>query len=128
MGEIAVFEKDKKPNKWIQYDVDTEVLIFYQDREDLNAIRIKAEKNARLTGANSSKLMDIYLGRKAVGGWRKIEDHKHPGLTIGGKPIEFNERNLDMFMTKSNEFARFVNEKCVDSPEFLEEGVLPNGQ
>jgi len=119
MGEIGIFDDERK--KWIQFDEDTEVLIRFIDRRELRKIQSKAEKTARLTGADADEIANRYLGRSAVLGWRKINDHSHPGLMIQGRPLPYTPENVDMLMTRSLEFSKFVNEHCVNSKIFLQE-------
>jgi len=119
MGEIGIFDEERK--RWIQFDEDTEVLIRFVDRRELRKIQNKAEKTARLTGVDADEIANKYLGRAAVLGWRKIDDHSHPGLTLKGQPLPYTPENVDMLMTRSLEFSRFVNENCINSKLFLQE-------
>ena len=118
MANLAIFEGDREV--WTQFDKDAEVLIRYINKEELRKITTKASKQARLISGDMSAIADRDLGRAAVKGWRKIEDHKHPGLMLKGKPLEFSQSNLDMLMQKSIEFSNFVNTNCVDAQQFVE--------
>lgn len=67
-----------------------------------------------------STAYDMFLGKKAVVGWRNIKDHNHPGLLLpGGAPIPFTAENRNMLMTKSREFSEFVFQKSTNASLFL---------
>lgn len=119
MGRLGIF--DEEMTRWIQFDEDTEVFIRFVGKEDLRKIFKKAERTAKLTGADSTELSNRELGRLCVMGWRKIDEHDHPGLIIKGKPLQFSPDNIDMLMKRSLDFSRFVNENAIDSRLFLEE-------
>lgn len=118
MGKLGIFDDERK--RWIQFDEDTEVLIRFAGKEELRRIFKKAEKTAKLTGADSMDLSNRELGRLCVMGWRKIGDDNHPGLIVQGKPLPFTPENIDFLMKHSLEFSRFVNENGIDSRQFLE--------
>lgn len=121
--ELVVFEDDDEPRaKWFPFDDDTEVQINYLSRAELKKINNKAAKAGRLAKRDVSDYSNCLLGRKAVGGWRKIKDHNHPGLLIKRQPFPFSPENLDFLMLRSTEFSRFVNEICIDSSLFGEDG------
>lgn len=115
--ELGIFDEEK--TKWIQYDEDTEVCIKHTGKEVLKAINTKAAKIAKLTGADYGGVNNKLLGRATVHGWRKIDDHNHPGLMLKKQPLSFTPENIDMLMKKSLEFSNFVNENCLDSKLFL---------
>jgi len=119
MAELGVFDEPK--DKWIQYDEDTEVQIRHIGKEELRKINLKAAKTAKLTGVDSVAINNKMVGRAAVLGWRKIDDHSHPGLKMKGQPLPFTQENIDMLMRRSLEFSNFVNENCLDSKLFLDE-------
>lgn len=116
MAELDIF--DVAPEKYFPYDDDSEVLIQYQGKEVLSSIVRKAEEIERKTRVPAKDIANKLTGRKAVKHWRKTTDHEHPGLTIGGKAVEFTPANIDMLMTKSIDFSNFVNQKCIDSRAF----------
>ncbi|GAB4486020.1 MAG: hypothetical protein OHK006_13210 [Thermodesulfovibrionales bacterium] len=118
MGEVGIYEGERQ--KWIQYDEDTEVLIRLISKEELRKILIKAQKSAKLTGSHADNYADQLLGRAAVKGWRKIDRHEHPGLTVGGKPLPFTPENIDLLMKGSLKFSRFVNDSAVAEDEFAD--------
>ncbi len=120
MSELDIFTEERK--KWIQFDKDTEVLIKNIGKEELNAISKKARKESGLSGMDVSAVINRRFAIAAVHGWRKIGEHEHPGLTIGGKPLAFTPENLSMLMAKSLRFSNFVNASAVDSDEF-QDGV-----
>jgi len=118
MGKVAIFEDDEVREKWFPYDDDTEVLLAYIDRQGLQKINTKTIKAGKLTGTAQADYSNCLLGHKAVKGWRKIKDHDHPGLIVKGQPLPFSLENIDLLMTKSLEFSRFVNERCTDAELF----------
>ncbi|MEM4368374.1 MAG: hypothetical protein QXO21_05145 [Candidatus Anstonellales archaeon] len=119
MGKLGIFDEEK--TKWIQFDEDTEVLLKFVSKEELKKISIKAERASRLSGVDPSDVANIQLGRTAVLGWRKIDNHNHPGLIVKGQPFPYTKENVDLLMTKSLEFSKFVNENAINSRIFLEE-------
>lgn len=119
MARVAIFQGDKK--RWAQYDQDTEVLMRYIGKKELSEISQKAQKAARLSDADVKELFNLRLGRAAVLGWRKIEDHDHPGLVLGDAPLPFTPQNLDLLMEHSLEFSGFVNVAAIDAKSFLDE-------
>ena len=119
MGKLGIFDDEKK--QWLQFDEDTEVLIKLITKEGLRKIMQKATKRSKLTGEDIADISDALLGREAVLGWRKIEDHNHPGLIVSGQPLPFTPENINMLMKKSIAFSRFVNDACVDETAFLKE-------
>ena len=119
MASIDVFNGDQE--KYIQFDSDTEVLIAYLDKSDVGEIRKKAKKLASKSNMEYEEAFNFLLGKRAVKGWRKVKDHKHPGLIFNNKPFPFNEDNRDFLMRKSIDFASFVNGNTVDPEPFREE-------
>lgn len=120
MAEL--FIDDEGAEKWIQFDRDTEVLVKLQPRAALKSLARKAEKSARLTGENERDIFNLLLAKSAIKGWRKTDDHAHPGLTVNGQPLPFTLENVKMLMEKSTEFFRFIDNYAVNSREFLTEG------
>lgn len=119
MAKIGIFDKQKQ--QWVQIDEDTEVLIRFVDKEELNALNRKADKTARLAKGDVSVIGNRLLGEVAVFGWRKMSDHNHPGLLDAkGNPIPFTDENRNMLMKRCREFSNFVNETAIDSAVFLE--------
>lgn len=118
MADLGIF--DEPTHKWIQYDEDTEVQVRHIGKEELRKINLKAAKTAKLTGVDSVAINNKMVGRAAVLGWRKINDHNHPGLTMKRQPLPFTPENIDMLMRRSLEFSNFVNENCLDSKLFLD--------
>ena len=118
MARVAIFEDDEVRQKWFQYDEDTEVLISYIGRQDLQKINNKASKAGKLTGTAHTDYFNCLVGRKAVKGWRKAKDHDHPGLIVKYQPFPYTQENLDLLMTRSLEFSRFVNDRCTDAELF----------
>lgn len=118
MAELGVFDEERK--EWIQFDEDAEVLIEFIPREELKEVSKKAEKLARKSGVDISEIQTPILGKRAVKGWRKIDDHKHPGFTIKGQPFPFSEENVVMLLKRSYEFFNFVHEYATNARFFLE--------
>jgi hypothetical protein len=115
MGEIKIFEKGEKPQVWFDFDEDTEVLIEYTDKEDLEDIRATAARMAKLARSeNVDRIANILLGKRKVKGWRNKYDHSHPGLIVNGKPFPYSEENVAFLMQKSLDFSAFVNEVCIN--------------
>lgn len=119
MARIGIFQGEKK--RWVQYDQDTEILIKHIGKPALSEINQKAQKTARLSGADAKDLFNQRLGRAAVLGWRNIDDHQHPGFIVDEQPLPFSEQNLDMLMRESLEFSAFVNAEAIDSQQFLDD-------
>ncbi|MBI5410174.1 MAG: hypothetical protein HZA14_12490 [Nitrospirae bacterium] len=120
MAEIGIFNGER--TKWIQFDVDTEILIKLITKAELRKINQKAAKKAKFTEQNVNDVADNLLGQAVVKGWRKIKDHEHPGITVDKKPLPFTPENIDMLMTGSIKFSRFVNEACINEDEFIDDG------
>lgn len=119
MARLGLFDGEQK--QWIQFDEDTEVLLGFVDKEELNKLNRLADKQARLTKGDVTVIGNRLLGERAVFGWRKCSDHTHPGLmTANGTPIQFSATNRDMLMKSCREFSNFVNENAIDSAVFLE--------
>lgn len=125
MGKIGIFDEEK--SKWIQFDGDTEVLIKLATKSELRKINQKAAKRAKLNTLNVGDVSEQMLGRVVVKGWRKITDHDHPGIIVNDKPLPFTPENIDLLMTGSIKFSRFVNDMCVDEDEFTDEEETKNG-
>ena len=121
MAKLLIFDDDENKSRWFLFDEDTEVKINYLSRTELKKINAKSMKAGRLTKGDVLDYSNVLLGRKAVSDWRKKDDHAHPGLIVKGQPLPFNQGNLDMLMTKSTEFSRFVNDICTDASLFDEE-------
>lgn len=118
MAKIGVF--NEAPQKYIQFDEDTEILLRYVDKEELAGLIRKANEISQKLKTQQNMAYDMFLGKKAVLGWRNIKDHNHPGLLLpGGEPISFTPENRNMLMTKSRDFSEFVFQKCTDASLFL---------
>jgi len=119
MAKVAIF--DDTPKTWVQFDVDTEVLIAYLSKEDALELSKKVDKIVSRTGADRSSVWNQKLGELTVHGWRKIEDSSHPGLTTPrGVPIPYTPANRDLLMKGCREFSVFVGETCIDASVYLE--------
>jgi len=95
---------------WVPF-MDAEVLIRYVSLDELREINKKAtrvswdrkhQKTEELDTVEANRL----LGRAAVRGWK--------GITMNGEEFPYSEENCDFLMTRWLEFARFVNEVCID--------------
>lgn len=121
MGEIKIFGKGEKPQTWFDFDEDTEVLIEYTQKEDLEEIRQISSRQAKMTRSeNVDSIANVLLGKRKVKGWRKKDDHSHPGLIVNGEPFPFSEQNVSFLMQKSLDFSAFVNDTCLKLKLFSE--------
>ena len=126
MAKIGVFETS--PRKWFPFDSDTEVNIEYIDKARVNTILMNGAEAAKKMKAKSGAIQDVYLGKAAVHGWRKVGGENHPGFLLpNGDPIPFSPENRNMLMTKSQQFSEFVYRTCTDENKFLEDDSLLNG-
>jgi hypothetical protein len=117
MAEIGLYEEGRR--KWLPYDEDTEVCIELLSKEQVRQINQKAAKAGKRAGEMGDKL----LGRAAVKGWRKTDDHEHPGFMVKGIPFQFDQENLDTLMTRNTDFSAFVNKNCLNEDAFIEEDI-----
>ncbi|WP_027715821.1 hypothetical protein [Desulfuromonas sp. TF] len=120
MARLGLFI-NQKPEKAIQFDEDTEVLIAFVGKQELQEIQRKADKAARLGGADPKDFFNLKLAERAVKGWRKIGAPDHPGLIVGGEPFPFTEENRALLMKHSLDFCAFVNAHAVEAKEFLDD-------
>ena len=117
--DIDVF--DEEVEGYVRFGEDTEVLLLYLDKVAVGKIKTKAKKLAKKGGMEYEDAFTYLLGKAAVKGWRKIDDHKHPGLMFNNKKFPFSEDNRDFLMRKSIDFSAFVNVNVVDPDSFREE-------
>ena len=121
MGELKIFDKGDKPQGWFDFDEDTEVLIEYTEKEDLEEIRQIALRQAKMARSeNVDSIANVLLGKRKVKGWRKKDDHTHPGLIVNGEPFPYSEKNIAFLMQKSLDFSAFVNDICTKLKLFSE--------
>ena len=121
MGELIFFDKGKKPQKWIQFDEDTEILLEYTEKDDLDELKEKAIEMATVNQReDGDKIFNMLLGKEKVKGWRKIDDHNHPGFIMEGKPFEFNEKNVKFMMNRHLRFSQFVSKNILKLKNFVE--------
>jgi hypothetical protein len=124
MAQVALFTE--APQGWIQFDEDTEVLIEYLDRPAAIELNKAVDKIVARTGGDQQIIWGRELGKKAVHGWRNIDqEHNpgHPGFVLPDKektPIQFNDANRDLMMKGCREFSIFVNGNAIDAGVFLE--------
>lgn len=95
---------------WVPF-LDGRVLVRYVSREELlrldgEATEIRWDRASHIRKERDPVRADILLGRAAVKGWE--------GFTIDGIPYLYTEENCDFLMTRWVDFARFVNESCID--------------
>lgn len=121
MSEVGFF--DEEVTRWVKYGKDTEVLLRFVDREELVTLSEKAEAVARKMKDPGvvNQITTRELGRAIIRGWRKIDDHSHPGFTVSGSPFPFTQENLDRMMKKSTEFFSFINREAINPATFLQE-------
>jgi len=118
MAKVGIFEK--APQKWIQFDSDTEVLIEYVDKETLSKLIKQANEVSQKVKTPQGMAYDMFLGKKAVQGWRHSEKHDLPGFVLpSGEPLYFNAENRNTLMTKYREFSEFVFQKSTTAALFL---------
>jgi hypothetical protein len=95
----------------VPFGEDASVLIRHVTREELLSIRKKAtktnwdRKHQREESFDPVEA-DVLLGRAAVRGWK--------GITMNDEDFPYTPENCDFLMRKWTEFARFVNDACVD--------------
>jgi hypothetical protein len=119
MAKVAIFTE--KQSKHIQFDEDTEVLITYLDKPAALELNKDVDKICKRTGSDWTNIWNQKLGEATIKGWRNINNHDHPGLTLpDGTPIAYNDTNRDMMMKNCREFSIFINETAVDGKAFLE--------
>ncbi|MDA8087422.1 MAG: hypothetical protein M0Z75_12045 [Nitrospiraceae bacterium] len=106
---------------WVPFGAEgdpAEVLVRYVSRAELQDIRKKAtvtswdrqhQKEERLDAVKA----DVLLGRAAVRDWK--------GFTMEGREYPYSPENCDELMRGWTQFARFVNEICVDLQALQEE-------
>lgn len=123
MAEVKGFDDEKARQKWIEYDIDTEVLVEYVPKPRLKEELRKSEKAARLSGgqAQAADILNLKIARLAVKGWRKTGQPEHPGLLRNGEPLPFTPENLLWLMENSYGFSNFVSENATNAGEFAEE-------
>ncbi len=120
MAKIGVFEE--APQKWFKFDSDTEVLLKHIEKGRINAILLQGAEAAKKMSAKSSDVQDIFLGKEAVFGWRKVDAHKEPGFLLpDGSPLPFTAANRNLLMTKSKRFAEWVFNVCSNDLAYLDE-------
>lgn len=120
MARVGVFSA--APRKWFPFDADTEVELEFINKERMVKLVAKADDAAKRVGGTANVIYDIFLGKAAIHGWRKKDDHNHPGLLLpNNDPIPFSEENRNMLMKSCSEFSTFVFRNCTDSAGFLME-------
>lgn len=120
--KIGIFETP--PQKWFPFDKDTEVLIGYIEKSQLNDILLKGADAAKKMKAKSGAVQDIFLGKAAVFGWRQIENHDQPGMLLpDGSPLPFSPENRNLAITKSQRFSEFVYRTATDETNFLDNDI-----
>jgi hypothetical protein len=120
--KIGIFETP--PQKWFPFDKDTEVLIQYIEKAKLNTILMQGAEAAKKMKAKAGSVQDIFLGKAAVFGWRKITDHDHPGMLLpSGDPLPFTPENRNLAITKSQRFSEFVYRIATDETQFIDDDI-----
>jgi hypothetical protein len=120
MARVGIFETP--PKKYFKYDSDTEVELEFIDKQTLDKVIKQANEAAQKVKTPQGMVYDMFLGKKAVHGWRNINNHSHPGLLLpSGQPIVFNAENRNMMMTGSREFFEFVFRNATNAAAFLNE-------
>jgi len=120
--KIGIF--DTPPQKWFPFDQDTEILIQYIEKAKLNIILMQGAEAAKKMKAKAASVQDIFLGKAAVFGWRKIADHDQPGMLLpNGDPLPFTPENRNLAITKSQRISEFVYRIATDETKFLDEDL-----
>lgn len=108
--DISVLITGKPIQAWVPFTNDSEVLIEYAPREELLRLNEQAKtiqyRNGQKTEVFDAALADKLLARRVVKDWK--------GFTSGGAEFPCTPENIECLMTKWNEFARLVNETCVN--------------
>jgi hypothetical protein len=102
--------KDESYEVWFAF-LDAEVLVRYVPLGEVREIA-RASRTVRVDG--SGRRAEEFdhteagrlLGRAAVRGWR--------GITLRGEEYPYTLEHCDFLMARWAEFARFVNETCLD--------------
>ncbi len=122
--EIGVLTKSNPLQAWVPFGDDCEILIEYVPRSDLQVIYRKATKtiykNHQKTEEYDQTEGDKLLSRRAVKDWRASQGGK--GFVNDGQPFPFTPENVEILMTKWNEFARFVNDACCSLETLVQQG------
>ena len=118
MAKLVVIEDGDEREKWFPFDEDTEIQIRYLGFKDLKKLNDKANKVKRMEGRARTDFFNCLLGRKVILGWRKIDDHAHPGLIVKGNPFPYTQENIDYLMSNSSTFSKFINDYCTDAEAF----------
>ena len=95
---------------WVPF-LDGKVFVRYVSREELHRLDREAtefswERGSPIRKERDPAKADILLGRAAVRGWQ--------GFTLEGIAFPYTVENCDFLMARWVEFAKFVNEACVD--------------
>jgi hypothetical protein len=123
MARVGIFTS--APRKYFKYDSDTEVQLEYIDKKTLDKVIKQANEAAQKVKTPQGMVYDMFLGKKAVHGWRKMTDHDHPGLLLpDGTQIPFIPANRNMMMTDSRDFSEFVFRNATNAAAFLDETPL----
>jgi hypothetical protein len=122
MAKIGIFETP--PQRYFNYDEDTEVLLEFISKERMGTIIAKADEVAKKMKMPQSKVYDMFLGKAAVLGWRHKDQENmahHPGLVLpSGAPLVFSSDNRNLLMKACTEFSGFVFGRCTNSSLFLD--------
>lgn len=119
MAKIAMFDDEQR--RWLRFDEDTELLIRYLDKAAGLELSKKADKISARTGMPHIECWNRLLAETCLLGWRKTDDHDHPGLTTpNGVPIPFTPENRDRLMKGCREISLFVSENAINAGVFLE--------
>ncbi len=131
MAKVGIFKQT--PEKYFDYEDDTEVLLRYVSKDAMSEVIKKADSAAKKLGTSSSKLYDIFLARAAVIGWRKkgpVPDEAfvsgfHPGLVMpDGAPFPYTPENRDAVSAQDRAFSAFVLHKSTDAVGFMDDGHI----
>jgi hypothetical protein len=119
MAKLGIFTES--PQRWLQFDEDTEVLLSYLKKEQALQLSKDVDKILSQTGSDRTVVWNQKLGALVVHGWRNMKNHDAPGFTYpDGSPIPYTPENRDLLMRSCREFSIFVGENTIDPKIFME--------
>ena len=114
--DVNALTQSQPLQAWVPFDDESEILIAYVPRDELQNIFKRATKivykNHKQIEEYDRTEGDRLLGRRAVKDWRPLEGNR--GFTNDGQPFPCTPENIETLMTKWSAFAVFVNDACVN--------------
>lgn len=118
--DVAFAAADDEEGVWIPFHGKAEVRMTYVSWDRVNDLRKRKDviekrwEHGRLVNdVDDDKLLRI-MAREVVKGWRGF-------VRSDGSEFPFNHENLDRLISKSLEFAQFVNTSCMKLENFVRE-------